>query len=461
MGKQFFFLGLLGIVTGLACTPSEDDGDGDSSSTVGGTKGSSTKPSTQNLDNNGYGGQRTDPQTNNGLGSTNGSTQNTYVPGTGGAQTLQINPNRQITPTEEQSIRASGCNAWAFEPEIYPSKLELVIDVSSSMNSKAPGTNRSKWEVTRDALIEAVPGVAAGSGLPANTAVGLMFYPNMINDQVSKTPTDANVCLNTDGETPMAVLGGNEAGTHRSLLRERLATVQLGRGTPTADAYYYVLDNTVLSPLQSTFPGDAYMLLITDGMPTLYRGCYNPKGQLSNLPGDEVVAAVDYAFNKGVKTFIVGSPGSEEMRPWLSMAAFMGATAWGGCNPQSENGPFCHMDMTEAPDFSEALRNGLNSVMSQISGCKFEIPATSADGTQTVDPEKIAPLIQFSDGRHVLIGRALADSASCNDGFRLLSSSMMELCKNTCNELRADSLATVQFIFGCSTKQITDDLGLI
>jgi hypothetical protein len=449
--NYFFFMGLAGILGAIACTSAADDDEEAATGT-----GGSGNPYV------GSGGAN--PNTTTPATTARGGTSATTTPSSGGTTTTTTsgltNPNRTLTPTEVDNIEASACNAWVIEPEASPSKLELVIDVSSSMNSAAPGTNRSKWEVTREALIEAVPGLATGGGLPSNTAVGLMFYPNMINDTIAKEPADPNVwdptvCINTSGETPMAILGTNEGDTHRNLLRQRLTEVVLGRGTPTHDAYDYVLYNTVLSPQQMAIEGDAYMLLITDGMPTLYKNCYNPAGRLSNLEGDAVVGAVDNAYNLGVKTFIVGSPGSEEGRDWLSMAAFMGGTAAGGCNPSSASGPYCHMDMTTAPDFSLALRNGLAQVMSQVAGCKFDIPTTSADGTMAVDLEKIAPMIEFSSGKTLLVGRDTTSGSSCDHGFRILSSTQMELCKATCAEMLGDSLATLRFIFGCSTEDIT------
>ncbi len=467
MATYTYLLGLVGILTTVACTKTTDDeeetsGNGGSTSTntyfaSGGTT-STTATTTTNTSRGGTTGTST---TNTNRGGTTGTT--TTVFGSGGTTSTttttatQVNPNRTLTPAEEATITASACNAWAIEPEAAgAAKLELVIDVSSSMSSKAPGTNRSKWEVTRDALVEAVPGLASGGGLPANVSVGLMFYPNMVNEDISRTPTDTSVCLNTEGETPMAILGGNEAGTHRALLRQRLTEAVLGRGTPTHTAYDYVLENTVLSEAQAAIEGDPYMLLITDGMPTLYKECYNPGGQLSNLEGDPIVAAVDIAFGKGVKTFIVGSPGSEDGRDWLSRAAFMGGTAAGGCNPSSATGPYCHMDMTAASDFSAALRNGLAQVMSMITSCKFVIPGTSADGTQVVDLDKIFPIVNYSNGQSILIGKSNSTStATCaGDGFRILSNTQMELCSNTCTQVQSDPLAKMNFIFGCAAADV-------
>jgi hypothetical protein len=459
MATHRHFFGLVAILGAIACTRTTDEddsgstGNGGSQGTniylgTGGAVATTTTPAT------GRGGATATTTTN--LFAAGGTTTTT-APASGGTTgtTSTVNPNRTLTSAEADTITASACNAWAIEPEASAgSKLELVIDVSSSMNNRAPGTNLTKWEVTRDALIEAVPGLATGGGLPANTSVGLLFYPNMRNETVSKTPTDPSTCINTSGEFPMAALGGNEAESHRVLLRQRLTEAVLGLGTPTHDAYDYVLYNTVLTPEQTAIEGDPYMLLITDGMPTLYKNCYNPAGSLTNLEGDPVVAAVDAAYGLGVKTFIVGSPGSENGRAWLSMAAFLGGTAAGGCDPNNANGPYCHLDMTTASDFSVALRNGLAQVMSMITSCKFDIPETSADGTLVVDLDKIAPIIRFSNGQILLVGKNTSTASTCSDGFRILSNTQMELCRNTCDQMQADALAKVQFIFGCAATDI-------
>src|SRR5512133_2589346 len=66
-----------------------------------------------------------------------------------------------VSDSEWKQIQDSACNAWAIEPESAPAKLQLIVDVSSSMNQTANGTgNRSKWEVTRAALLEAICGVS-------------------------------------------------------------------------------------------------------------------------------------------------------------------------------------------------------------------------------------------------------------------------------------------------------------
>jgi len=355
---------------------------------------------------------------------------------------------KPISPSQTQDLLNNACNAEGIEPEPYPAKIVLLVDVSSSMSSTAPGTNSSKWEVTRDALVEAVCGVT-GTGLSDTTAVGLMFYPNMVNQNVATTPTTPNTCMNTGGITPMNYLGNNDPGTQRTVLRTALTQAVLGRGTPTFDAYRYVVDNIVNSTAQAAFPGDSYILLITDGMPTLYEGCYNPQGTLSNLPGDGMIPLVDNAFNKGIKTFIIGSPGSEGGKAWLSLAAFTGGTGAANCNPNNANGPYCHMDMTTATDFSIALRDGLQQVVQTVGGCKFTIPAKSIDGTKDVDINLIHPVITYVGGNSELVGRDNKNGSSCTEGFYLISNSQLSLCKDTCDRYLGDTKASLQIIYGC------------
>jgi hypothetical protein len=405
----------------------------------------------EDSENGGGGGNLSTTTSVIGAGSTNGT-------GTlGGGNNSSTDPNLvgkvvPLTSDQVTAIGTSACNGWADEPESVPGKLQLVVDVSSSMGSTANGTgNSSKWVVTRDALVEAICGVT-GPGLGAGMAVGLMFYPNMVNENISRTPVAESVCLNLDGITPMDVMGDNGANTHRTLLRQRLTQAVLGRGTPTAGAYKYALENIALSPAQLAFPGDTYMLLITDGMPTLYYGCYNPAGQLQNLPGDEVVALVDGAFGRGVKTFIIGSPGSEDGRAWLSQAAFLGGTGKPGCDPSK--GGICHMDMTTAADFSVALREGLQQVVSTVSNCKYTIPTQSSDGLYTVDPNKINPIITFGDGSTELVTRDNKNGANCTEGFYLIDSGQMQLCPGTCGRFQADSHATLKLYFGCASDDI-------
>ncbi len=373
--------------------------------------------------------------------------------GLGGATTATANPNRIISP-EDLTRVTEGCTVSSIEPNPRLDKLALVVDVSGSMTSTAPGSTRSKWEVTRNALLEAVVGVMK-SGLPASTSVGLLYYPNKINDDsIPTAPVDPSVCLNTDGEVGMAVLGDKSSGTQRSLLRQRLTVAVLGRGTPTVDAYNWALRHQLLTAQQLVLPGEPYILLITDGVPTLNGGCWNPNGALTLLDGEPIVRAVEAAHAQGVKTFIIGSPGSDEGRAWLSKSAYVGGTALPGCNPDSADGPYCHLDLTTAPDFSSALRDALGQIANNVAGCKYSLSALSAGGEALPALDKLAPIIRFSDGKLVLVGQSPNTSNYCLYGYRIVNDTQLQLCKNTCASLTDDPAATLQLVLGCSVDEL-------
>lgn len=64
------------------------------------------------------------------------------------------------------------------------------------MSHPAPGAQNeeTKWEVTRDALLQAIRGVPPNAGLPAGMEVGFLCYPNQVtlaNDQGASLNRDA------------------------------------------------------------------------------------------------------------------------------------------------------------------------------------------------------------------------------------------------------------------------------
>jgi hypothetical protein len=345
-----------------------------------------------------------------------------------------------ITQEERDRIKGQSCAGFLTEPESLPSVLELVIDVSSSMNQRAPNPDTnvraSKWDVTRDALREAIPGVT-GPGLSPTIAVGMLFYPN-VKYEVSKTPLDVSACVNTAAMVPIAPLGPKGA-PQRSLIDDRIASVQLQQSTPTHDAYRYALNSGLLP---STAPGRRFMLLITDGTPTLSLGCMNESGSLQDVDPTPIVEEITAAARENVKTFLIGSPGSEANRTWMSRAAVIGGTAAPGCNINGPN--YCHLDMTTATDFSASLRSGLAKIVGQITPCTFSI-AEPPDG-QEIDDNNINVIIT-SGGQSNLIVRD--DMGDCTDGWQLTADKQLLLCENTCNQLKLDASAQADVVFGC------------
>jgi hypothetical protein len=352
----------------------------------------------------------------------------------GGTQTL--------TPAQAEAIEAGACAGWKAEVESQPALIQLVIDVSGSMKEEAPGTGReNKWQVTRTALRDAI------SGLPAETGVGALYYPNR-DTQRSTMTRDVSQCVAVNQIMPVELLGGTSSDTNRSELLASLDEPAPRGSTPTHDAFKYAFENG-LRP--SKLPGNRYMLLITDGAPTFALGCVG-QGD-TPVPTDPIIEEVKRAKGEGTKTFIIGSPGSEESldgrdaRPWLSRAAMEGGTAKPNC---SENGPdFCHFDMTQVSDFAAALKDGLSQIAGQVVSCAYSIP-TPPSG-RTINTEAVNVVLSESGGSSELVLRD--DQGECSEGWQLVNNQVV-LCEATCNRAKNDVGGKVALHFGCSSNSL-------
>lgn len=197
------------------------------------------------------------------------------------------------------------------------------------------------------------------------------------------------------------------------------------------------------------------MLLITDGAPTIGEGCVR-----KDPPTQPIIDEISRAYiEHGVRTFLIGSPGSEvdhkgnDMRPWLSEAATLAGTASDGC---AVDGPdYCHLDMTAEPDFSQALRAGLASIVGQIiDSCTFAVP-TPPHG-QTIDPKLTNVIATWDGGQSTLF---LPDDRSvCTEGWKFNTEGNVELCPTSCDRVKVDHKASIQLHFGCGVDDIPVDL---
>lgn len=346
-----------------------------------------------------------------------------------------------LSAEELEALRNDACTGWRAEAEPDVAALQLVVDTSGSMGRDAPGSNRSKWAITRDALQEAI------DGLPASTSIGMLFYPDRGNVSSSNQPRDPDVCVNTDGAIPMDLLGQANS-MHRERINRALSRIDPEGGTPTHDAYRFALQSVLDDPPQAAL----FMLVITDGQPTYSQGCVGT-GRIED-PVDEqpIIDEIAGANADGIGTFVIGSPGSEDnaatgddARPWLSEAATEGGTAADGCSNSGPN--FCHFDMTEEPDFGAALSDALANIAGQIVQCTYDLPP-APDG-QTIDTGLVNVIYESSD-EAALITRNTSDT--CDVGWDYGDGeSQIVLCPDTCNAIKADPQSRVELLFGCDT----------
>jgi hypothetical protein len=343
------------------------------------------------------------------------------------------------------ALRDASCAGWNAEPENLPAVIQLVVDVSGSMNREAPGGNGdTKWEVTREALRVAM------EDLPATTSVGVLYYPNMATD-AGTTERPVSECVNVDEIVPIAQLG-SAGSAQRELIDQSLdqAEANSQAGTPTHDAYSFALE----ALRQSDAIGTRYMLLITDGQPTFSEGCLGTGMTSQPVPEQPIVAEIEAARQEGIRTFVIGSPGSEEnvstgadARPWLSEAARAGDTAADSCN---DTGPtFCHFDMTQEDDFGAALRAGLAKISGSIVSCLYDLPV--APMGQTLVEGNVNVVHTPGGGDPALI--PYESPSTCNDGWTYSDDrQQVILCEAACNRVQADAQSRLELLFGCETQ---------
>ncbi len=420
----------MGLAMAVGCTDGPSEGaDTTTNENTGATTGNNVTDPTSDTDSDGL------DFTTGSVDLTGGTTTGGTMMSDGGLQELN----------EEQiaAIKDGECSGVTAAAKPVPPVIELVVDVSLSMNEIAPGNGRkSRWDLARPALLNAL------DQLPDDVAVGLQLFPTSGPSQGDfgiyyPPPTDANNCVESSKQIPIAPLG--PAGSmQRTAIANAMNQTKLYLGTPTHDAYHNALEDGL-----KTYegPGDRFMLLMTDGAPTQTLGC---KGDVGTAVAFEpIVAEAAAAAVEGVRTFVIGSPGSEsttlagDTRPFLSELAQVGETGAENC---STDGPsFCHFDMTQSPDFSAALADGLAAISDQVtSTCVFSAPDIAG-----VDRSTTSVIVERSDGSAVL---ALNDSmGDCTEGWIWNDAGEIELCPATCASVESDPGSSVSVSQGCTT----------
>ncbi|HTQ03875.1 MAG TPA: vWA domain-containing protein [Polyangiaceae bacterium] len=426
------------VCLALACSSSKDKGGLGPSKGSGGSTGSGAS--------DGTGGSSTIVVS----GGTSGTT-GTSSGGTDGT-TAGSSGMGQMTPTPDQ-LRANECAGWSSEPELLPIVLMLVVDTSASMNDRPAGATDSKWNITRDALATAV------NGLPATAGVGVLYFPNKMTQPNSdiNAPRDVSACVNIDAMIPIDLLG-NTGSQQRSTISSSLDQAKPNGSTPTHDAYDYAYVHGMQA---SKLTGNRFMLLITDGAPTFKKNCEGGGMPNDEQPTQPIIDEILAARQAGTRTFIIGSPGSEEVngvdtRPWLALAAVAGGTAPEGClvtpPPAGQPADYCHIDLSGGTDFAGALNAALARILGLITSCTFDVPATGNDG-QPVDRNEVNVIYTPGNGDpESVVGRN--DAPDCTDGWQFDADGRVVLCTNTCFTAQNDPMGKIELIFGCNSISV-------
>ena len=316
-----------------------------------------------------------------------------------------------------------------------PPLIQLVVDTSGSMNwvagtQSAPKSGeQSKWQITQQALATAV------DAMPDDVAVGLSYFPNVRNGD------PPSQCFRPEEAAPLAPL----SSAQRALIQQVNDAKSPFGGTPTHGAYRFGVEQLLASPLD----GPRFLLLLTDGTPTYTLDCQGDGNK--RVDGTPLIDDVKASFDDNqIRTFVIGSPGSEDARAELSEMASVGGTANPGCDV---NGPrFCHFDMTSEPDFSAALNKTLAEITQSTLACDYAVPAPP--GGLRLDFNDASVVLE--SGATSVRQFARAGSSDCATGWDYSSDrKSIHLCPSTCSELqdllRQDPTLDVRIKFGCST----------
>jgi hypothetical protein len=198
-------------------------------------------------------------------------------------------------------------------------------------------------------------------------------------------------------------------------------------------------------------PGNRYVVLITDGEESCgTKGDETDDADLEAARALLLSTEVTKAREANIKTFVVGAPGSEGARGFLSELAYLGGTARDpSCvHGDAANGD-CHFDLTLQEDFAAVLRDTLGEISGRALGCEFQTPPGGSTmvnvqysqngGTPTCFPQDLRPCEGGANGWQ------FAKDADGNDDL-----SRVVLCGQACDTVRADPTAMIDVVLGCN-----------
>jgi hypothetical protein len=338
----------------------------------------------------------------------------------------------------------TSCEARSYVSPQVPASMLFVIDRSGSMACNPPPVQTvaacnadpkradpmqpSRWEITVKALNEAFAGLSG-----SKAEVGLSLFSTDGYCGVDSTP----------------IVGLDAVGTdHLASLSSAMQAATPAGGTPIVgsviQAYHHLHEELHAA-------GNRYVVLITDGEESCgTKGVENDKADLAAARTRLLQTEVKKARDANIRTFVIGAPGSEGARGFLSELAFLGGTARrADCvhgDPSAANGD-CHFDLTQEKDFAAVLRTTLGQVSGQAVTCEYQTPAGSSGAAN----------VQLSRGgsRPMCLPHDDAPCAGAN-GWQFPKAAdgavdygRVLLCGSACDAVKKDPSSVVDIILGC------------
>jgi hypothetical protein len=328
--------------------------------------------------------------------------------------------------------------------ELLPANVLFVIDRSGSMQCNPPPTTASdaceampmrtstsmpsKWEITSEALVDALP------ALPATATVGVSYFSNDDNCGVSSQPS-----------VPLA----KNSAAQQSTIASSLGAVEPAGGTPIVGATILAYKHMHEAALDGRISGNEFVVLITDGEQSEQCSdealCEGAEACTKLLVEEEVPRAAGKGV--GIRTFVIGVPGSEPARTVLSQMAMAGGTAADGCDVTKGD---CHFDMTKETDLSAALSGALMKITGQTVTCELPVPKPTS-GELDLSLVNVVYTPAGTDSQAMVVKQD--PSMPCDAGAQgwqyIDGNTKIQLCGSICDTVRADAGAKVDVVLGC------------
>jgi hypothetical protein len=340
---------------------------------------------------------------------------------------------------DADALLASSCNLRAETADLLPANMLFVIDRSGSMacnpppitdsatcerDAKRASTDSpSKWEITQTALVESL------NILPELSRVGVSYFSNDDACGVQANPS-VEFSRNTTAQ--------------KELIRTSLSTVKPGGATPLVGATILAYQHIHQYQQDLLLRGNSFVVLITDGKQSDACGdpgrCTTAEECTKLLIEQEVPRAA--APGVGIRTFVIGVPGSEADSRTLSRIAMAGGTARAKCDPDKN----CHFDVSSGGDFSASLRQALQSIVGQSLSCDLPVPSAGAG-----DLNSLNVLFKPTNQKRKLVRQDTTKPCDGGaEGWQYAEhNSRIRLCGDICNEVKSDPDGQLAVVLGC------------
>ena len=368
-----------------------------------------------------------------------------------GAPAAMPSSPMQVDQVCAQLQGAVSCNARSYRSAELPASILFVLDRSGSMACNAPPVQTvescnqmplaadpkqpSRWQTTVGALGTMFQGLQS-----ANAGVGLSFFSV---DNACGVNTTPSVGIHTVTKPQLDALTAAMKG------------IQPRGGTPIVGAVTLAYSHL---HEEAKAPGKRFVVLLTDGEESCgFNSKEEDKADLLAARKHLLEVEVEKARLVNIRTFVIGAPGSENARGFLSQLAFAGGTARSAScvhgNPDSNTGD-CHYDLTQGGDFAKTLQSALAEISGHALNCEYPTPAGSTVSSGKLINVQItgsapgaAPMCLPLDTRPCDGGANGFQFAKLPDGTDDLS--RVVLCGGACEQVRKDPTSKVDVILGC------------